>query len=71
MKINDWNCLVLSTGKKIKESSILGIDHEGLGIYVGYHNGINPADYTQDELIELADFAISRWERFKKQIKGG
>ena len=81
----DWsssnNIMKLSSGREIKElNDIVGIDLDSQSISYGYDGGIwvNPdhefayypyPDLTKDELIEIADIMIKRWERFKQNQK--
>ena len=62
---------VLSTGKKISANcSILGISPE-LELHGGYDQTIyeDELELTPQEKIEIAEYAISLWQKYKNKIK--
>ena len=64
----------LASGYKFYTNrGIIGISPE-LAVYQGYDNGICPpggdgSNFTNDELLEIAEIAISRWKRFQEAVK--
>lgn len=62
---NKGDDLIFSTGTVVYANrGIIGISEE-LSVYGGYDNGIEEEELTKEELIELADFMIERWQSFK------
>ena len=62
---------ILSTGKEISANcSILGINPE-LELHEGYDGTINEEDLTPQEKLEIAEYAISLWQKYKNKIKKG
>lgn len=73
MKIKH-NEITFSSGKKIYvNNGIVGISPD-LKVYEGYDGGLFDMSYTFEgditnaEAIELANFMISQWKKFKKNI---
>jgi len=66
MKYNDkTDHLVFENGKEIyAHNGIIGIDEE-LTISEGYDGGIEEMDLTGNEKVELADYAIALWEKYR------
>lgn len=67
----DYQGFVLSTGRKIYNASVLGINPE-LQVLTNNEHRLRCAehygeDWTREELIEVADYAISLWTKFKEQ----
>ncbi len=63
--------IVLSTGRNLYANRlILGIGPD-LALYEGYDGGIDEAELTQAERVELAKMAIERWQRFIIVATGG
>ena len=69
------NKLIFSTGKEIDPyQGIIGINEE-LDITEGYDGYIKDTqcpemdELTNNELIELADYVIKLWQKFKKNIR--
>lgn len=76
---------MLSTGRRVHDvaGDAIGIN-EGLEVTYGHDAdllGVTPPDWlrqehpdvcwTPAECVELADFMIARWQRFKQQHEGG
>lgn len=70
----------LKSGKEISvNNGILGIEPKAMKIYGGYDGEIFLTEwvyddrpvYTRDELIEIADMAIERWQVFKQYVALG
>ena len=60
---------VLSTGKEISANcSILGISPE-LELYEGYDGKIYEDELTTKEKLEIAEYAISLWQKYWDKIK--
>jgi hypothetical protein len=60
---------LLSTGKEISANcSILGISPE-LELHEGYDGTIDEAELTPKEKLEIAEYAISLWQKYKDKIK--
>ena len=59
----------LSTGKILQaNNSIIGISPE-LNVSEGYDGGGADYDLTKEEKIEVADYMISQWRKYKKKVK--
>lgn len=72
MKYTEEETLTFSTGRTLTPNRrIIGIDDE-LKVFEGYDNDLYPHPYSDDlapvEKIELADFMISLWTKYKENI---
>jgi hypothetical protein len=66
MKI-ERNTICFSTGKQFYAySGVIGLD-DGL-IKTGYDDSISQGDLTNEELYELAEYMIKRWQDFKENL---
>lgn len=66
MRIED-NYLVFSTGKKYyANGGIIGIDKD-LDLTEGCDNGMNDDELTNKEKVELANFMIDLWKKYKNR----
>ncbi len=86
MKFNKDGYIIFESGKAIEANQgIVGIAEEpeakyGYEVYEGYDGaftydgstlfGCGSDDLTDRELVELIDFQIERWTKFKNNIKG-
>ena len=63
----EQDTLVFSTGKEIYANhGIVGIN-PSLGIFEGYDDDLYPESFTKDEKIELADYMIGLWKKFREE----
>ena len=80
MKIHDDD-FILSTGKIIdSHCGILGMNYEAKKITYGYDGNLWSFDYAEDleitdrhyltkeELIEISDYMIAKWNEFKSNV---
>jgi hypothetical protein len=68
MKLNEEDDgLTFDNGRECyAHAGIIGIDNS-LHIFYGYDGGL-PGDLTPGERVELADYMINLWEKFKKNV---
>lgn len=70
MKIVGDEHLIFSTGKKVyTQDGVIGIGVENSKFYIteGYNGGLYP-ELTTAEKLELADYMIELWQRYKKEL---
>ncbi len=80
-KDKDSDIFILSTGKEINANhgliSLEELENNEWAIMEGYDGSIDyptwneedePRNLTREERIEVADYMIALWERFKKEI---
>lgn len=67
----DRDNLIFSTGKfRYANNGIIGLsepDEDGWEVTEGYDGGIDINDLTKEEKVELADYMINLWQRFKDE----
>lgn len=70
-KYDFYDDFILSTGKEVSANCcILGISPE-LELHEGYDGRIHEEDLTPNEKIEIAEYAISLWQKYRDKIKKG
>jgi hypothetical protein len=73
MKLNENHDYVLSTGKIVScNMGILGISefNGSIQLFEGYDSDLyEERDLTKEEKLELADYAIALWNKYKAEIK--
>lgn len=73
MKLNENHDYVLSTGKVVHcNLGIIGIsEFRGcIELYEGYDSELDDErDLTKEEKVELADYVISLWNKYKAEIR--
>lgn len=74
MATDIYHGIRLSTGKEVHANrGILGIGQDG-SIYEGYEHGLWDKDWydsdwlTKEEVVELSDHMIARWQKLKEQL---
>ena len=70
MRVNGER-FIFSTGKEVyANNGIIGLCEPGKwgwDVTEGYDGGIDMDDFTKEEKIELADYMLSLWQRFKDE----
>jgi hypothetical protein len=76
MKLTD-NYYTLSSGRKFyANNGVIGmsefVEDEDFGwmldLSEGYDGGINTDEFSKEELLEIADFMILQWQRYKSKV---
>jgi len=72
---DSYNGYILSTGKEFNANRhIVGISPEDdrsydFTLYEGYDGDLYIEEFTNDELIEIADYIIDLWNDYKDRVK--
>lgn len=67
---DSWDDFELSTGRVIfANCAKIGIS-PGLDISGGYDQEIDDSDFTSEERVEIADYTISLWQKYKERAGG-